>query len=92
MHIEPLNPKSTAAQALIAKSDAYMAALYPSESNHMESVQALALPNVLFLGGYIEGELVACGAVKTLADDGTYGEVKRVFVLESHRGKGSRKQ
>lgn len=56
------------AQALIAKSDAYMAVLYPLESNHMEGVQALALPSVLFLGGYIEGELVACGAVKTLTD------------------------
>lgn len=88
MNIEPLNPKSTAAQALIAESDAYMAALYPAESNHMESSKALALPNVVFLGGYIEGELVACGAVKTLTDDGTYGEIKRLFVLESHRGKG----
>ena len=88
MHIEPLNPNSEAAQALIASSDAYMEALYPSESNHLESVQALALSNVLFLGGYVEGELVACGAVKSLADDDTYGEIKRVFVLESHRGKG----
>jgi len=65
-----------------------MAALYPSESNHMESVRALALSNVLFLGGYVEGELVACGAVKSLTDDGTYGEIKRVFVLGPHRGKG----
>lgn len=88
MNIEPLNPASPVAQALIAKSDAYMAALYPSESNHMESIQALALANVLFLGGYVEGELVACGAVKALADDGTYGEIKRVFVIETHRGKG----
>ena len=88
MNIEPLNPEVAAAQDLIVKSDAYMAALYPSESNHLESVQALKLPNVLFLGGYIEGELVACGAVKMLADDGIYGEIKRVFVVEQHRGKG----
>jgi putative acetyltransferase len=32
--------------------------------------------------------LVGCGAVKILADDGRYGELKRVYVLESHRGKG----
>ncbi len=88
VNIEPLNPKSTAAQALIAKSDVYLAALYPAESNHIESIQALALPSALFLGGYIAGELVACGAVKTITEDGTYGEIKRVFVLESHRGKG----
>ena len=88
MHIEPLNPESAAAQLLIAKSDAYMTALYPSESNHLESVQALKLSTVFFLGGHIDGELDACGAAKTLTDDGRYGEIKRVFVLDHHRGKG----
>ncbi len=88
MHIEPLNPESSAARLLIAKADAYMAALYPSESNHLESVQALKLPNVLFLGGYLDGELVACGAAKTFVGDEIYGEIKRVFVLDHHRGKG----
>ena len=73
MNIAPLDPKSQSAQTLIAKSDEYMAALYPSESNHLENVQALALPNVVFLGLYFEGQLVGCGAVKTLDDDGVYG-------------------
>lgn len=41
-----------------------------------------------FFGGYINGELVACGAAKVLDDDGRYGEIKRVFVLETHRGQG----
>ena len=65
-----------------------MESLYPSESNHLESAAALTSPNVAFFGGYIDGELVACGAVKILDDDGRYGEIKRVFVVEEHRGKG----
>lgn len=86
MQINPIDPQSAA--ALIAQSDAYMAALYPAESNHLESLSALGQPNVLLVGAHIEGELVGCGAVKTLDDDGRYGEIKRVFVLERHRGKG----
>ena len=88
MRIEPTSPDSDSAQALIAMSDVYMAALYPSESNHLESVQALMRPNVVFLGCYLEDRIVGCGAVKILSDDGDYGEIKRVFVVESHRGKG----
>ena len=88
MHIAKLNPALPAACQLIALSDAHMDALYPSESNHQESISGLQLPNVLFVGGYIGDELVACGAVKTLHDDGSYGEIKRMFVLDGHRGKG----
>lgn len=88
MRIEPTDPESDSARALIAMSDTYMTALYPAESNHLESARALQAPNVLFLGCFLQGQLVGCGAVKILSDDGRYGELKRVFVLESHRGKG----
>lgn len=88
MRIEPTDPESDGALALIAMSDTYMTALYPAESNHLESPKALKAPNVLFLGCFLGDELVGCGAVKILAGDGEYGELKRVFVLESHRGKG----
>ncbi|WP_186435221.1 GNAT family N-acetyltransferase [Rheinheimera sediminis] len=92
MHIKPLDPLSAPAAHLLALSDAYMASLYPAESNHMESPDALALPNVLFLGAYQDGELAGCGAVKIMSDDGLYGEVKRVYVLEAFRGRGLSKQ
>jgi len=88
MRIEPTDPESDSAQALIAMSDSYMTALYPAESNHLENASALKAPNVLFLGCFQQDQLVGCGAVKILSDDGRYGELKRVFVLESHRGKG----
>lgn len=88
MHIAPVDPLSPEAQSLLAHSDAYMTALYPAESNHLESAEALRQPHVLFVGAHIDGALVGCGAVKTMNDDGTYGEIKRVFVLDAHRGKG----
>jgi putative acetyltransferase len=88
MKIITLAPTSPDAQSLIAKSDAYMAALYPPESNHLESPQALQLSNAVFLGIYLEDGLAACGAVKILDDDDVYGEMKRIFVVEEHRRKG----
>lgn len=92
MQIIPLDPLSTAATHLLALSDAYMASLYPAESNHMESASALTLPNVLFLGAYLDNKLAGCGAVKVMSDDGSYGEIKRVYVLEAYRGRGVSKQ
>lgn len=88
MKILELAPETPAAAALIALSDAHMQALYPAESNHPESIAGLQMSNVLLVGGYVEGTLVACGAVKILDDDDNYGEIKRMFVLEAYRGNG----
>ena len=84
----PVDPTSPGARRLIALSDAYMTALYPPESNHFEAPEALAQPHVRFVGIHLEGELIACGGVKLLDDDSRYGEIKRVFVLPEHRGRG----
>jgi putative acetyltransferase len=88
MRIELTSPGSADARALIAMADEYMASLYPAASNHFDDVAALSAPNVLFLGCLIGDELVGCGAVKMLSDDGEYGEIKRVFVAHDHRGRG----
>lgn len=84
----PVDPTSPGARRLIALSDALMSELYPPESNHFESPEALASPRVRFIGIHAGDELIACGAVKRMDDDGVYGEVKRVFVLPGHRGAG----
>jgi putative acetyltransferase len=81
-------PDSAGARRLIALSDEYLSALYPAESNHLASVDALLAPNVCFLGIHDAGELVACGAVILQHGDVAYGEIKRVFVLPEHRGSG----
>lgn len=88
LRISRLNPDDPAAVDLIAQSDAYMTALYPAESNHLESVPALRAVNVHFFGGYEGERLVACGAIKHLRDDGEYAEIKRVFVIPECRGRG----
>ncbi|MFZ6779048.1 GNAT family N-acetyltransferase [Undibacterium sp. Ji83W] len=91
MNVERIDPASEAAGRLIAMSDAYMAALYPAESNHLLSVDALVQDNVIFLGCHIDGQLAACGAVTILFDDEeqlSYGEIKRVFVSDEFRGRG----
>ena len=88
LKICPLAPDDLGAVQLLQLSDDYMGRRYPAASNHLESVRALRKPNVAFFGAYLDAELVGCGAVKCLDDDGSYGEIKRLFVVEAHRGKG----
>lgn len=88
MNIAKLDPVDPRARVLLDESDAYMATLYPPQSNHMEGVEALRQANVLFVGACIGAELAGCGAVKTMHDDGVYGEIKRVFVPPLFRGRG----
>lgn len=73
--------------ALVAKSDRYLSSLYPPESNHAEPLQALVGGNSAFFAGYLGDQLAACGSVKLVENDTTYGEIKRVFVEENQRGK-----
>lgn len=89
MNLLPLDPFDPQAGELLAASNAYMAGLYPAESNHLDGPEVLAAPNVHLVGGWQGDRLVACGAVKLLDDGGTaYGEIKRVWVRPEHRGQG----
>ncbi len=90
--IEILDPRAPDARELIAASDAFYLDLYPAESNHLESEADLLRANVVFIGARLEAELVATGAAKIMHDDGSYAEIKRVFVRESHRGLGLSRQ
>ncbi|WP_337880670.1 GNAT family N-acetyltransferase [Rheinheimera sp.] len=84
----PANPLSAEIQQIFRMSEAYLAALYPAESNHIESAEALTKDNVVFLAVYLDEQLAGCGAVKIQHNDGHYGEIKRVFVLPQFRGRG----
>lgn len=90
----PLDPDHPDARALIAMSEAYMGALYPAESNHFEPATGLRPPHGGFWGVWLGDLLVGCGGVKvhTPADAAAYGEIKRLFVLESARGHGAAKR
>lgn len=71
--------------SLLAASDAYAAALYPAESNHMLAPEALREPHVTFFVARLDGKAVGCGA---LVRQGGYGEIKRMFVADEARGLG----
>lgn len=86
--VETLDPATPEVRAIIAAADDFYHQLYPADSNHLESTEALRQPGVLFVGGRVDGRLAASGAAKVMSDDGTYGEIKRLFVLEEYRGRG----
>lgn len=92
--LAPLDPGHPEAQALIRLSEAYMSALYPSESNHFEPADGLRPPGGAFWGLWLGETLVGCGGVKfhTPAGEPAYGEIKRLFVLDSARGCGVARQ
>jgi putative acetyltransferase len=70
--------------ALLDASDAYMASLYPAESNHMLDIASLQRPGVLFLVARLDGRAVGCGAVVSSGEG--WAEVKRMFVAPAARG------
>lgn len=83
--IAPERPDTPAVLAILAASDAFAAALYPAESNHMLDATALSAPHVRFLVARVDGVAAATGAVACYTG---YGEIKRMFVLPAYRGLG----
>ena len=77
--IDPLE-----ASELIEELDTYLQALYPAESNHLDSIETLRKQHVTMIGLFEGSQIVAIGAVKLMKG---YGEIKRVYVPPSHRGK-----
>lgn len=72
---------------MLARLDAYCAALYPAENNHLMDIASLMQGDVLFLVARdVDGAAVGCAA---LVNRQEYGEVKRMFVDERKRGLGT---
>jgi putative acetyltransferase len=78
------DPRRPGVFPLIEALDAYLAALYPPESNHLLDLDALSAPDVRFFVARLGTEALGCGALRV--DGVGYGEVKRMFVLPSARG------
>jgi putative acetyltransferase len=78
------NPRQPDILALLAASDAYMATLYPAESNHLLDAAALQRPEVTFVVARTDGQAVGCGAV--VISGGSWAEIKRMFVSPAARG------
>jgi len=83
--VEPGDPRDPAASALLKQSHALMERLFPAEDNFYLDIDALTAPHIAFFVALKAGETLGTAA---LADKGTYGEVKSMFVAETARGLG----
>jgi putative acetyltransferase len=84
--IEPEDPRQADVRRIIAESGAYLQTLYPSESNHLVDVDALAAPDAVFLVARRNGELLGSIAFRIIAPG--HAEIKRMFVRAEARGHG----
>ena len=80
------SPRQDDVARLLAALDAYLEALYPPESNHILSLEALCRSNVRFAVARCRDAALACGAL--VIEPAGYGEVKRMFVDPAVRGRG----
>jgi|ERR1051325_6908541 len=84
--IQQQPPNSAEAVELIAELDDYLTGHpYPAESRHAFSVEKLVREGVAFFVLRRDDQLAACGGIKICSD---YGEVKRMYVRQAHRGLG----
>lgn len=86
MRLQLESPRQADVLALISQLDAYQAALYPAESNHLVDPAALEPPRAHFIVARDE-KLAAVGCAALVPHE-DYGEIKRMFVAPSQRGKG----
>jgi putative acetyltransferase len=84
--IGPEDPRQPDVRRMIAESDAYMQALYPSESNHLVDADALATSDTVFLVARRNGELLGSVAFRVITPG--HAEMKRMFVRAEARGSG----
>lgn len=78
-------PTDPEVRLLIAELDAFNSELYPAESNHFDSPEALAATSGVFLVVEQGGEIVGCGAAKHC---GGWAELKRMYLKPKARGGG----
>lgn len=87
--IEQETPLQEAVITLLEKSDAYMAALYPAESNHLLDPSSLAAPHIDFFVARWNGEAIGCAALVAGTAGPGQAELKRMYVDAVARGKGA---
>lgn len=83
--VERGDPRDARAQTLLRAHHALMESLFPSESNHYLSADALCVPEITFLVAREGAQFLGCAA---LAQKPHFSEVKSMFVADAARGKG----
>jgi putative acetyltransferase len=85
LHIGLEDPAQPEIIELLNAGEEYSAQLYPAESNHHLALDALRDSNVRFFVARDSGSAVATGA---LVLHGSWGELKRMWVVPDARGSG----
>jgi GNAT superfamily N-acetyltransferase len=70
---------------LLAALDSYLEELYPPESRHGLTIEALGGSNVRFVIAEQGDRVVGCGALRL---DDTFAEIKRMYVVPEARKEG----
>src|SRR5262245_14245650 len=79
-------PDSADAVTLIAELEAQLEPLYPRASRHGYSVEKLIAQGVAFFVLRDDGTAAGCGGIQIFGAE--YGELKRMYVRPSFRGRG----
>ena len=79
-------PRQPALLELMRQGDEYTLSLYPPESCHLLGVEELEAPGVTVFVARDAGSVVGMAAIVARGDGS--GELKRMFVSESARGRG----
>jgi putative acetyltransferase len=88
--IVPERSDSMDARTLITELEAYLAPLYPAESQHGLSVEQLLREKVAFFVLRQDGVAAGCGGVQLFGTE--YGEIKRMYIRPQYRGLGLAKK
>ena len=84
--ISPERPDTEEVRLLIDELESHLAPFYPATSRHGYSVEKLIKQGVAFFVTRHNSIPVGCGGVQFF--NGTYGELKRMFVRPQFRGMG----
>ena len=88
MQLVDLTPDDPDVINVFSDIDRLINSLYPVATAQSLSVSELGQANVYAIGLKSEEGIVACGAIVRQFDTVPYGEIRRLYVKPSHRGKG----
>lgn len=88
MQLVDLDPCDQDVINVFADIDRLISSLYPVATSQALTVEELASPEVYAVGLKNQDGIVACGAIVKQFDGTSYGEIRRLYVKPSYRGKG----
>ncbi|MBQ4834538.1 GNAT family N-acetyltransferase [Pseudoalteromonas sp. MMG010] len=88
MQLVDLTPNDPHVIAVFDDIDRLINSLYPVATAQSLTLSELSSPNVHAIGLKNEDGIIACGAIVKQFDNVLYGEIRRLYVKPSYRGKG----